>query len=149
MHLILRCLYYSAQRCGISFSSLIRVYISLFESASQRIRTTTNSHQGKDGRYSYYTPYNPAHLHYNTLPLLLPLPPRIKRLQRIHLPTPPNNLPPPPLNKLLPIRLWHIQTNKANILRFPATRKQVIGNVFEMGLYAGGVVEGLVVAEVG
>jgi hypothetical protein len=81
--------------------------------------------------------------------LFFSLSPRIKRLQRINLAIPAaNNLPPLTLNELPASRPGHVQPHKAHILRFPPARQQIVGDVFEMGLYARRVVEGLVVAEV-
>lgn len=81
--------------------------------------------------------------------LFLSLSPRIKRLQRIHLAVPaPNNLPSLTLDELPASRPGHVQPHKAHIFRFPPARQQIVGDVFEVGLYARGVVEGLVVTEV-
>lgn len=81
--------------------------------------------------------------------LFLSLSPRIKRLQRIHLAVPaPNNLPSLTLDELPASWSGHVQPHKAHIFRFPPARQQIVGDVFEVGLYARGVVEGLVVTEV-
>jgi hypothetical protein len=81
--------------------------------------------------------------------LFLSLSSRVERLQRINLAVPAANyLPSFTLDELPASRPGHIQPHKANIFRFPPTRQQIVGNVFEVGLYACGVVEGLVVTEV-
>ena len=81
--------------------------------------------------------------------LLPALPSRIERFQRIHLSTPPHDLPPLPFDVRPLVYPRHVQTHEAHVFWFSGpSRQKVIWYVLQMRLYPRWVIERLVVPEV-
>jgi hypothetical protein len=107
--------------------------------------------QSLNGIIVYLIAFSPPPTYLLVQPLFFSLAPRVECLQRVHLsvPSPNNLLPSSTLDKFPAPWLRHVQTDEANVFRFPAAGQQVVRNVLQMRLYACGVVECLVVTQVG
>lgn len=91
-----------------------------------------------------------SHSYQKDRPLFLSPAPCIKCFQWIDLAiSPPDSFSPLTLNIFPLPHLRYIQAYKTHILRFSPTRQQVIWYVFEMWLYASGVIKRLIVTEMG
>jgi hypothetical protein len=147
----------------LAVNFLTRLLAVIYNSITKRFSISLQSHhtqveeggqsscpQSLNGIIVYLIAFSPPPTFLLVRPLFLSLAPRVECLQRVHLSVPsPNNLLPSTLDKLPAPWLRHIQADEANVFRFPATRQQVVWDVLQMRLYACGVVECLVVTQVG
>jgi hypothetical protein len=138
---------------GVIYNSIKkRVSISL-QSRHTQVEESGQSScpQSLNGIIVYLIAFSPPPTFLLVQPLFFSLAPRVECLQRVHLsvPSPNNLLPSSALDKFPAPWLRHVQTDKANVFRFPTAGQQVVWDMLQMRLYACGVVECLVVTQVG